>query len=189
MPRFTHVITAMLAAAALIPAAAHAHAAVGGIATPGPVTPGCVQSASLGSDFKATAYCFNVTPIPGGKRYTTTGPVRLNGLTVTPLGGQPLTIDITLTAVVKAEIAKVSFTYHGGQVDAHIGSIDWVAGFGHLDGFVWDEYPTLGGMEVHSVNALPDLLPGGGLHFRAYAVYPSPFGGTWLLPVDIELSM
>jgi hypothetical protein len=183
MSRFTQAIAAVLAAAALTPAAAHAQTTVGGT-----TTPGCVQSASLGSNFKATAYCFTVTPTPGGKRYTTTGPVKINGLTVTPLGGRPLTIDITLKAVVKAEFATVSFTYHGGRIDAHTGPINWVAGFGYLDGFVWDEYPTLGGLKVYSIYPLPDLLTGGGLRFTMYAAYPAPFGGTEIVPIDVEIS-
>src|SRR3954447_604008 len=63
------------------------------MATPTP--PPCVQYATV-ANFKASSMCFDVTPIPGGKRYSSKSfPVAVNGVMVIPQGGKPVTIDVT----------------------------------------------------------------------------------------------
>ena len=162
------------------------------IATPAPTPAPCTQSVTV-ANFRASSMCFDVTAIPGGKRYSSKSwPIAVNGVMVIPQGGKPVTIDVTTKAVIKSENAKVYFTTHGSKVNVITGPINWTASDGKLWGFAfsWGAHPTMGGMPIIALNGAPQLLNGGGLRLSLYFALPSQFGGgSSSLPTNVDLGV
>ncbi len=158
------------------------------VATPTPA-PACQGTVTAGR-LRAASWCFSASPISGGTRYTSTFPISINGIGIGPLGGKPVTIDVTSKVTVAAENAKVYFRTQNTTVQAYKGKVAWTVLNDRLSGFgfSWGAVPTLGGMRITGLPQAPQLLDGGVSRLGLYLALPSSVGGgTSAGPVNVDL--
>lgn len=139
------------------------------VATP---TPNPCPTTFTAGKLVASAPCFTVV----NGRHTSTLPVNVNGLMVTPFAGTKIELETTRSGTfVRAANAKVTLPTHGGVLLTSTGKVEWKLVGDRLTGFTATG-AQLGGMKLAGTpKAL--VLPGGKAQLQTKFALPAQLGG------------
>jgi len=143
--------------------------------------PACQPGMGHGS-LTAKSVCLRQRTLDGGAvtRWYAKHPVVINGITVVPMSGSTLVIDIPQSGSpeIRANRAVVSAPAKGSTVKLLDGRISWRVSGSRLTGFEVDGQAKLNGLRVTGMPAVPELLPDGTSKIEFYVALPQQFGGS-----------
>jgi hypothetical protein len=106
--------------------------------------------------------------------------VVINGITVRPLSGSTIVIDLPEGAApeIKANRAAVLVPAKGSTAKLFDGRIAWRLSFDRLAGFEVDGQARLNGLRVTGMPSPPELMSGGSSKLGLFLALPQQFGGA-----------